>query len=264
MTTARSDRRSPRSAGGRRYVTILENRRRVPAANRSRRSTIDKRPGSIHVIPKDLNGDAKMDLVVLLAQEHETVLAYINTGKGDFTFEQKVIYAAPHPNWGSSGIAARRSRQGRRPRRPAHARRHLRRRHRQAVPRHPVAGEQGTYPFVEHSLAQMPGVHRAKAADMDGDGDLDIVALRAPGKRLRRDERRCRRWCGSSRPSRRLRAAHDRDGHAAARDARRRRHRRRRRRRHRRRQLLDREAHSGVGGRVDESAEESAQSPSSA
>ena len=34
----------------------------------------------------------------------------------------------------------------------------------------------GGYPFVEHTLAQMAGVHRAQAADIDGDGDLDVVA----------------------------------------------------------------------------------------
>jgi hypothetical protein len=34
----------------------------------------------------------------------------------------------------------------------------------------------GSYPFVEHTLAEMPGVHRAEAADIDGDGDLDIIA----------------------------------------------------------------------------------------
>ena len=157
-------------------VAILENKTTSAGQQTFETHTIDKRPGSIHVIPQDLNGDAKMDLVVLLAQEHETVLAYINTGKGDFTFEQKVIYAAPHPNWGSSGI--------------------------QLVdldkdgdldvllthgdtfddgvvkPYHGIQWleNKGSYPFVEHSLAQMPGVHRAKAADMDGDGDLDIVA----------------------------------------------------------------------------------------
>ncbi len=146
------------------------------ASKPSRRTRSTSARAAIHVIPQDLNGDAKMDLVVLLAQEHETVLAYINTGKGDFTFEQKVIYAAPHPNWGSSGI--------------------------QLVdldkdgdldvllthgdtfddgvvkPYHGIQWleNKGSYPFVEHSLAQMPGVHRAKAADMDGDGDLDIVA----------------------------------------------------------------------------------------
>ena len=157
-------------------VAILENKTTGGGPQTFETHTIDKRAGSIHVIPQDLNGDAKMDLVVLLAQEHETVLAYINTGKGDFTFEQKVIYAAPHPNWGSSGI--------------------------QLVdldkdgdldvllthgdtfddgvvkPYHGIQWleNKGSYPFVEHSLAQMPGVHRAKAADMDGDGDLDIVA----------------------------------------------------------------------------------------
>jgi hypothetical protein len=34
----------------------------------------------------------------------------------------------------------------------------------------------GSYPFAERTLARMPGVHGAKAIDMDGDGDLDIVA----------------------------------------------------------------------------------------
>jgi hypothetical protein len=34
----------------------------------------------------------------------------------------------------------------------------------------------GTYPFVAHTLAQIAGVHRAQAADLDNDGDLDIVA----------------------------------------------------------------------------------------
>jgi hypothetical protein len=104
------------------------------------------------------------------------VTAYINKGTGDFSFEQKVIYAAPHPNWGSSGI--------------------------QLVdldndgdldvllthgdtfddgivkPYHGIQWLEntGSYPYVEHTIAQMVGVHRAQAADMDGDGDLDIVA----------------------------------------------------------------------------------------
>ena len=35
---------------------------------------------------------------------------------------------------------------------------------------------EGEYPFEQHDLATMPGVHRAQAADIDGDGDLDVVA----------------------------------------------------------------------------------------
>ncbi len=158
------------------HVTIVENRTAKATQPDFVNHTIDRRPGAIHIIPADLNGDKALDFVTLLAQEHETVIAYINTGKGDFTFEQKVIYAAPHPNWGSSGI--------------------------QLVdidkdgdldvllthgdsfddgivkPYHGIQWLEntGSYPFVDRPLAHMPGVHRALAADMDGDGDLDVVA----------------------------------------------------------------------------------------
>ena len=157
-------------------VSIVENQTGTASQPKFTSHVIDKRPGAIHVIPADLNGDGKMDLVTLLAQEFETVLAYINTGGGSFSFEQKVIYAAPHPNWGSSGI--------------------------QLVdldgdkdldvllthgdtfddgivkPYHGIQWLENTggYPFDEHTLAQMPGVHRAVAADLDLDGDLDVVA----------------------------------------------------------------------------------------
>jgi hypothetical protein len=104
------------------------------------------------------------------------VVAYINRGTHDFTFDQKVIYTAPHPNWGSSGI--------------------------QLVdmdgdgdldvllthgdtfddgivkPYHGIQWLENTggYPFVAHDIAQFPGAHRALAVDLDGDGDLDVVA----------------------------------------------------------------------------------------
>ena len=157
-------------------IAIMENRTTDPSLPAFTKHTIDPRPGAIHVVPAHLNGDGKMDFVALLAQDHETVIAFINTGAGDFSFDQKVMYAAPHPNWGSSGI--------------------------QLVdldkdgdldvllthgdtfddglvkPYHGIQWLEntGSYPFVEHTLAQMPGVHRAQAADVDGDGDLDVVA----------------------------------------------------------------------------------------
>jgi len=157
-------------------IAILENKTTSPSQPSFPSHTIDPRPGGIQIVPADLNRDGKMDFVTLLAQEHETVLAYINKGTGDFAFERNVIYAAPHPNWGSSGV--------------------------QLVdldkdgdvdvllthgdtfddgivkPYHGIQWLENTggYPFVAHTLAQMPGVHRAEAADLDGDGDLDIAA----------------------------------------------------------------------------------------
>jgi hypothetical protein len=158
------------------HISILENRTTNPSQPAFTNHTVDARAGGIHAIPADVNGDGKMDFVAVLAQHHETVVAYLNKGTGDFTFEQRVIYQAPHPNWGSSGI--------------------------QLVdldkdndldvllthgdtfddglvkPYHGIQWLENTggYPFVEHTVAPMPGVHRAEAADLDGDGDLDIVA----------------------------------------------------------------------------------------
>ena len=34
----------------------------------------------------------------------------------------------------------------------------------------------GSFELTAHTLAALPGAHGARAADMDGDGDLDIVA----------------------------------------------------------------------------------------
>jgi hypothetical protein len=157
-------------------IAILENRTENPVRPDFAPHVIDPRPGGIHVIPVDLDRNGRMDLVALLAQEHETVVAYINKGTGGFAFEPRVVYAAPHPNWGSSGIQlVDLDRDG----------------DLDVLLTHgdtfddgfvkPYHGIQwlentGSFPFVEHTLAGMPGVHRALAADMDLDGDLDIVA----------------------------------------------------------------------------------------
>src|SRR5262249_28240680 len=136
---------------------------------------VDARHGSIHVPVCDLNGDGRPDFVALISQEHESIVAFLNEGGG--RFRKETIYTGPHPAWGSSGI--------------------------EVVdldgdgdldvlytngdalddnvlkPYHGVGWleNRGGFPFTYHRLADLYGAERAVAADLDGDGLLDVVAV---------------------------------------------------------------------------------------
>ena len=83
-------------------LTILKNETADYATPSFVRYPIAARTGAIHGIPVDLNGDRRPDLIALFAQEHETVVAFVN--RGGMQFESRTVHAAPHPDWGSSGI----------------------------------------------------------------------------------------------------------------------------------------------------------------
>ncbi len=134
---------------------------------------IDKRNGAVNVPPVDLDGDGDLDFIALISQEHEIVEAFINDGTGNFT--NHVLWGAPDPAYGSSGI--------------------------QFVdmdldgdldvlytngdsfdrgfkPHHSVQWLEnpGTFPYLHHTIVNMPGVLNAQAGDFDSDGDIDVVA----------------------------------------------------------------------------------------
>jgi hypothetical protein len=137
--------------------------------------TIDARPGPIHVIPLDLNGDGRVDFVDLVSQQYEHVVAFLNKGPGK-GFRAETLFRAIAPVWGSSGIQmvdldedgdvdllmTNGDSLDDFTVRPFHGVRWFENR--------------GAFPFVQHDLAVMPGAHRAEAADLDGDGDLDVAA----------------------------------------------------------------------------------------
>ncbi len=159
------------------HVWLLEN-----TTSTSKRSqeptfkprTLDERHGAVQLEITDLNQDGRLDVVGLLAQEHEVLALYQNQPDG--TFVIKELFRAPHPVWGYSGfqlldfdgdkdtdvlITNGDIMDG-----PT------------IKPYHSIAWleNQGDLKFVEHRLAELPGAHRAEAADLDGDGDFDIVS----------------------------------------------------------------------------------------
>jgi hypothetical protein len=155
-------------------LLLLENRTTDWSAPTFAPRTLDSRTGAIHVPFVDLDRDGRADLVTVFSQHHETVVAFLNTPTG---VRRETIYAAPHPAWGSSGIEVV-DLDGDRDLdvvlvhgdmlddfllKPYHGIQWLENR--------------GSFPFVEHTLASLSGVMGSRAADLDGDGDLDIAAV---------------------------------------------------------------------------------------
>ena len=183
-------------------LTLLDNRTTDYSHPSFVRTVLDPRPGAIHAIPVDLNKDGRMDLVVLFAQQFETVVAFVNNGGAQATFTPQVIYTAPHPNWGSSGIqVVDLDRDGDLDVLMTHGDTFD---DRIIKPYHGIQWleNRGAFPFVEHTLAEMPGVARAEAADLDGDGDLDVVACAfiAAGSEEEEDQLPALVWLEQTRP----------------------------------------------------------------
>jgi hypothetical protein len=137
---------------------------------------LDTRHGTIHVPVIDLNGDGRPDFVALISQEHETVVAFINEGNGEFA--PKTLFTGAHPGLGSSGIELVDLNGDGRP--------DILYTHGDVLdqpyllkPYHGVdwLENKGDLNFEHHELTTMFGVHRALAADFCGRGLKDIIAV---------------------------------------------------------------------------------------
>jgi hypothetical protein len=159
------------STGG---IVLLRQTGRLDGRLQFSRETLDRRNGTIHVPVADLNGDSQPDFVALISQEHESVEAFLS--RADGKFDAQVLYRAPDPSYGSSGIElVDLDRDGDLDVlytngdtfdsyyvKPYHGIRWIE--------------NQGSTGWKDHLLAQLPGAQRALAADLDGDGDLDVAA----------------------------------------------------------------------------------------
>jgi hypothetical protein len=159
-------------AGG---IYVLRNETRRGGPLDFRVETITDRPGAVSVIPvDDLQPGAGRGFVVAFSQHYEMVSAFYPDGAG---YAEHVLYRGPHPNWGvdnleavdldgdsdtdfllahgdtlDDGVAFK----------PYHGIEWLENR--------------GALGFRPHRIGTLYGAHRAEAADLDGDGDLDVVA----------------------------------------------------------------------------------------
>jgi hypothetical protein len=138
---------------------------------------IDPRPGAVRAMPTDIDGDGRPDVVAVLSQDTESVIVYHNDG--GLTFHPQVLYQAPHPNWGSSGMSladldgdgdtdillANGDTFDDSLLKPYHGVAWLSR-----------LGKGRDVRFAYTPLAQLPGPHAIVAADLDGDGDQDVIA----------------------------------------------------------------------------------------
>jgi hypothetical protein len=143
---------------------------------------LDERDGFLDALPADVDGDGRVDLITLLAQEHEQVLLWRNlAGESGPRFTAVVLFEAPHPAWGSSGIE--------RVDLDGDGDQDLLLSNGDALdddllkPYHGVGwlrnegAEKGAPRYVYERIADLPGCEQARAGDLDGDGDLDVVAV---------------------------------------------------------------------------------------
>jgi FG-GAP-like repeat len=129
--------------------------------------------GVLRVIANESNQDGRPDFVALFSQQHEVVMQFVNQGKG--LFRSLMVSPSKHPSYGSSSLrtvdldgdgdedilSTNGDMMDENPEhKPYHGVRWL-------------ENADGTY--TVHELARMPGCYDAEPADLDGDGDLDIV-----------------------------------------------------------------------------------------
>ena len=160
---------------------------------------LDERAGALQVPLADLDGDGRSDIVALYGQQHESIVALLNRGEG--RFEKQAVFSAPTPAWGATGIelvdldgdgdldvlATNGATLEDATVRPYHGVLWLENR--------------GRFPFEPHPIAALPGAHRAQAADLDGDGDLDIaVAAFLPDTERTRGAFTSLGWLEQTRP----------------------------------------------------------------
>jgi len=135
--------------------------------------------GTIHTPITDLDGDGDLDIVALVSQEWEEVYAFENDGHGNF--RPHLLYGVADDDYGSSGIGlADLDADGDQDILWANGDAFVATDYR-PLPCHGMQWleNRGGFRFAFHRLGRFPGAYDPLAADLDGDGDLDVVSVSA-------------------------------------------------------------------------------------
>jgi hypothetical protein len=135
--------------------------------------------GPINAEIADVDGDGDLDIITLVSQEWEEIYVFVNDGRGQFTATR--VFGASNEDFGSSWITVvDLDRDGDVDILYSNG---------DAFDYAPPTGRgwnglqwlenRGGVRFVYHRIGDFPGASSPQAADLDGDGDLDIVVVSA-------------------------------------------------------------------------------------